>query len=171
MDKENRNGNRSPQESFQGTDIPNQQPSLVYAGIWKRSAALIIDLAVAAVFLSIFSKIFPGTCIEDTYNIRICVGSIEVCGLVAWFFSLLNFLYYVIPEWKLGGTLGKLVMGIRVRNLEGEQISIKASLTRNILRIVDFLPAFYTGGIFLIWRSKRNQRFGDRIAKTVVIEK
>ena len=171
MEKENTNGNQDFQEFSQDQSIPGQQSSLVYVGVWKRLVALIIDLVVFGIILGILFKIFPGTCIEGACDIRIYIGSIEMCGLVAWLFLLLDFLYYIILEWKLGGTLGKLAIGIRVKNLEGEQIDIKASLIRNILRIVDFLPFFYIGGVFLILCSKRNQRLGDKIAKTVVVEK
>jgi len=84
---------------------------------------------------------------------------------------LIHFAYYVVMEWKLGATVGKLATGMRVRSINGEPINFKDSLIRNIMRIVDFLPVFYFVAAISIWNSKTKQRLGDRLAKTVVVSK
>jgi uncharacterized RDD family membrane protein YckC len=42
------------------------------------------------------------------------------------------------------------------------------SLVRSLLRIIDGLFVYLVGAI-LVWRSDMKQRFGDRVAKTVVV--
>jgi len=51
----------------------------------------------------------------------------------------------------------------------GNKIGLLKSAIRNILRLVDGLPAFNILGIILITFSARGQRFGDRVAKTYVV--
>jgi len=60
---------------------------------------------------------------------------------------------------------------MRVIKSTGESLDLKASLIRNVMRIVDFLPFFYLVGAISIWDSKTKQRVGDRLAKTVVVSK
>lgn len=94
-----------------------------------------------------------------------------LCGFLAGIQYLIMFAYFVILEWKLGGTLGKLMMGIRVVKITGEPLSFKDSLIRNVMRIIDILPFLYVVGVITIWCSKKKQRVGDMLAKTVVVSK
>jgi uncharacterized RDD family membrane protein YckC len=77
--------------------------------------------------------------------------------------------YFTIAEALTGQTVGKRLTGIRVVTEEGEPISWGKSIGRNLLRIVDSLPAFYILGIFLMARSDKLQRCGDRAARTIVV--
>lgn len=69
----------------------------------------------------------------------------------------------------MGWTVGKMMLRMRVVNEEGKKIGLSKSALRNLLRMVDGLPAFNILGMALIARSPRGQRFGDRIARTYVI--
>ena len=44
-----------------------------------------------------------------------------------------------------------------------------ASAARNLLRLVDFLPAVYLAGSISILASRENQRLGDMVAGTIVV--
>lgn len=90
-------------------------------------------------------------------------------SVIVFIYSFFILAYYVLMEWKIGGTIGKLLTGIRVIKTTGEPLDLKASLIRNILRIIDFLPLFYIAGVISIWTSEKKQRIGDRLAKTVVV--
>lgn len=78
-------------------------------------------------------------------------------------------LYNVAMELTVGATVGKLVVGVRVVMADGSKITPGASILRNLLRIVDWLPFFYLVGAIAIWAGPRRQRIGDRAAKTAVI--
>jgi len=78
-------------------------------------------------------------------------------------------IYFIIMEAKLGGTLGKIICGIRVIGTDGGTPGLSRSIVRNFLRIVDALPAFNILGVVLILTSKEKARFGDRVAGTRVI--
>jgi uncharacterized RDD family membrane protein YckC len=68
-----------------------------------------------------------------------------------------------------GKTPGKRWTGLRVVRSGGRPITLVRSALRNILRIVDVLPAFYAVGMVTIFISPRNQRLGDLAAGTHVV--
>jgi len=154
--------------------------TLEYKGVGIRFFALIIDTIIFIILFWLFMKVFSGTyvggCDSDfhigsTVTINRNKTFYGLCGFSAQLYFLVIFAYYVLLEWKLGGTPGKLVTGMRVRKATGEPLDLKASLIRNVLRIVDFLPFFYLVGAISVWNSKPKQRVGDRLAKTVVVSK
>lgn len=78
--------------------------------------------------------------------------------------------YHVFFETtRHGRTPGKKLAGIQVIKLDGGPISFRDSMIRNLLRIADYLPVFYTAGAVSILASKNGQRLGDMAAGTVVI--
>ena len=63
----------------------------------------------------------------------------------------------------MNATVGKVVVGTRVVDLEGNRPGLSKSVVRNLLRLVDGLPAFSLLGAYLIWRSEDRTRIGDRL--------
>jgi uncharacterized RDD family membrane protein YckC len=66
-------------------------------------------------------------------------------------------------------TDGKWVDGLRVMRVGGGKPGLIKGFLRNVLRIVEGLPAFCILGIVMILTSAERARFGDRIAGTRVI--
>ena len=77
----------------------------------------------------------------------------------------------MLLEGAFGATIGKLVLGIRVRALDGTRIGFGAAAIRNLARVVDGFPYLipYLVGAIAVSRSETDQRLGDRWAKTVVV--
>ena len=94
-------------------------------------------------------------------------GSKVVTGAPALALFLFTALYWIIPEWLLGATIGKLAFGLRVRNFAGEPVSFAQSAKRNLLRLLDFFP-FYLTGFIAAKLTPHHQRLGDLWAKTIV---
>ena len=91
-------------------------------------------------------------------------------GLFVLVTLLLAWSYFIVLEWLWEGrTLGKRMFGLRVISADGSPASFTAVLIRNLLRIVDFLPAFYGLGLLAIVLSSRSQRLGDLAAGTFVV--
>ena len=84
-------------------------------------------------------------------------------------FFFIIFAYLILMEAYVGWTVGKRILGMKVVDGSGNKIGLSKSVIRNLLRFVDGLPALNILGIILIDTSLREQRFGDRIAKTYVI--
>ena len=84
-------------------------------------------------------------------------------------FLFIIFAYLILMEAYVGWTVGKRILGMRVVDESGNKIGLPKSVIRNMLRLIDGLPAFNILGIVLIASSPRDQRFGDRVANTYVI--
>ncbi len=132
-------------------------------GVGLRLVGIIIDGIVLGIIGYLIAAVTGST----------TTGGFELTGGPAFIFYLLGFIYYILMETYVGGTLGKLALGMRVRMEDGSSCSLSASLIRNILRIVDALPGIipYLLGAIFIWTSPRKQRLGDKLAKTVVVKK
>jgi len=149
-------------------------------GVGLRFLAFTIDSIIFGIIFFVFLKLFGskhiggcgyGSHIGFTFSKNGKKVFYGLCGFSAWFYYGIVFLYYAILEWKFGATLGKLLAGIRVIKTNGAPLDLKASIIRNILRLVDFLPSFYLVGAILIWTSKFKQRLGDKLANTIVVGK
>jgi len=88
--------------------------------------------------------------------------------LIGWF--VVDWLYPVLFEvLQDGRTPGKRAMGLRVVHDDLSPIGWNASLIRNLLRTVDFLPAGYVLGLTSMCMTPAFQRLGDLAAGTLVI--
>ena len=67
------------------------------------------------------------------------------------------------------GKLGKRFLGLRVIIDDGEPARFVAVAVRNLLRVIDFLPAFYGLGLVTLIVSSRSQRLGDYAGGTFVV--
>jgi len=68
-----------------------------------------------------------------------------------------------------GATPGKRVMNLRVVHADGTPVGWGASIIRNFLLAVDFLPPPFGAGIVSCLASRDFQRLGDRAAGTLVV--
>jgi len=131
----------------------------------RRGIAFLLDF----VFLSIF--FFPATYL---YSGKWMMGPEEhlwgISDPICLVFLFIIFAYFILMESYAGWTVGKKILGMKVVDEAGNKIGLSKSITRNLLRMVDGLPAFNILGIILIIASPKGQRFGDRIAKTYVVK-
>jgi len=68
-----------------------------------------------------------------------------------------------------GVTPGKRYLNLRVVHNDGTPIRLPASLVRNFLLTVDFLPVAYAAGIASLLITKPFRRIGDLAAGTMVV--
>lgn len=139
-------------------------------------------VAIRGVAMAIDSFVWFALLFVGVFAVAVATGQLEVVGnsvdaslqgraglaaLVLWLG--LGVGYHTLLEWWLGRTLGKALVKVRVVNGDGTTPSLRASLVRNIIRLVDWLPAFYLVGISGIALSNDSQRLGDRAGGTVVV--
>ncbi|SFS34980.1 Uncharacterized membrane protein YckC, RDD family [Halostagnicola kamekurae] len=96
-------------------------------------------------------------------------GIAAILGLTLWFILAIS--YHTICEWKYGQTVGKYLVSIKVTHENGGSLSLQESSLRNLLRLIDWLPAFYIVGMGVLLMSDQYQRIGDRVANTIVVRK
>ncbi len=89
-------------------------------------------------------------------------------------FGLLSFFifwgYYLFFEmvWN-GQSPGKRKLGLRVIRIDGSPITFIESLIRNLIRLFDFLPAYYGVGVVTMFINSQTRRLGDLVAGTLVV--
>lgn len=78
--------------------------------------------------------------------------------------------YYLAFEllWN-GQSPGKRLVGLRVVREGGRPITFAASAIRNLIRIIDFLPALYGIGVLVMFIDQRSRRLGDFAAGSLVV--
>jgi uncharacterized RDD family membrane protein YckC len=135
------------------------------AGAGNRGFAALVDVVAATlIFFGVLAVWLVVEGLAGTATMRPFFG---VFALVAF---LIAWSYFIVLEWLWGGqTLGKRLYGLRVINGDGSPASFTAVLIRNVMRLVDFLPAFYGLGLLAIIATSRSQRLGDVAAGTYVV--
>jgi uncharacterized RDD family membrane protein YckC len=85
-------------------------------------------------------------------------------------YYLVSLCYGFLLEWYMNGqTLGKRLLGLRVMDAQGLNLSFSQVVIRNLLRFVDMMPALYmVGGVSALLTAKV-QRLGDLAANTIVV--
>ena len=127
------------------------------AGAVPRALAFSVDFSVRVLIYILLSIVlaFAGRMGKGIFLIAFF--------LLEWFYPVLFEMY-----WQ-GETPGKRMFGLRVLNDNGTPVGWGASLVRNLLRAVDFLPAFYCFGLVSMLISRDFKRLGDLAAGTVVV--
>lgn len=88
--------------------------------------------------------------------------------LIAAFLVQWGYMIVLEALWH-GQTLGKRTMGLRVVLANGAPIGWPASITRNLLRVVDMLPFAYATGLLVSLVDPSARRLGDLAAGTLVV--
>ena len=126
-----------------------------------RFLAFAIDLAGITLISGIFSEFLSLAAILSPDFV---LAARTVCYFVV------SVGYSMLLEWTWRGqTLGKRVLKIRVVDAEGFRLRPAQIVIRNLLRVIDLLPAFYAVGGVSCALSPKYQRLGDFAANTVVI--
>jgi uncharacterized RDD family membrane protein YckC len=119
-------------------------------------------------------------------DIAIVLGAVNGIGLlVYWIFAktpgfgvmvitlaefAIGFVYGALFEgfWN-GQTIGKRLFHLRVIDQAGLPLRIEQAWVRNLMRVFDALPFAYLVGGISVLSSPVMQRFGDRVAGTLVV--
>lgn len=137
----------------------------------NRMIAYVIDYIILSVIMGIISYVFF-TIFIQTYFSDSTMGDLEMGILIAMYviaYPLSG--YFILFEllWS-GQTPGKRWVGIRVIRSTGGPVTFISVISRNLMRLADaFIPFQYAIGVLSMSFDTRYQRFGDRIAGTVVI--
>ncbi len=139
-----------------------------YAGLWPRFLALFIDFLLFCALFFPATRLVKGVWLMQAADHRWHQGLFITDPLCVGFLIVM-FGYFVFLEGLAGATFGKYVLGLRVETSAGEKPGIRGGFIRNILRIIDGLPALNILGVILIVMTKENTRFGDLAAGTRVV--
>ncbi len=127
------------------------------AGLPARCYAFALDWGIRLVVISLLSPLMG------------MMGGVGR-GLLLTVYFLLEWFYPVAFELsRWGATPGKRMFGLRTVMDNGLPMTPAASLTRNLLRVIDFMPVLFGAGILcMLWR-RDCKRIGDIVAATLVV--
>jgi len=97
------------------------------------------------------------------------LGELGAGVLLVVLFALIWFYPVVFEVLWNGQTLGKRALGIRVVAVNGAPVGWMAAFVRNLLRVVDMLPALYAVGLVTGLFDPWGRRLGDLVAGTLVV--
>jgi uncharacterized RDD family membrane protein YckC len=136
---------------------------MVLAGLGSRLVAALLDLMImACVLFALWVVGLAAGAPTDS-------GGVVAAVLIVLSFLVLSGYHVAFETLASGRTPGKRAAGLRVVRQGGEPPGFLAAAVRQLLRLVDWLPAFYAIGVISILFSGRNQRLGDLAAGTLVV--
>ena len=146
-------------------DAPaSAQRNIQYAGFWIRFAASILDGLIVQFGMAIAMGIFAGGLSvfgSDNTAVSVFLVVVLVCAYVGYFAGM--------ESSSSQATLGKMAVGIKVGDHNGERISFGNAVGRLFAKIISAIP-FYIGYMMAGWDAK-NQALHDKIANTYVFYK
>ena len=122
-----------------------------YAGFWRRFGAYLIDAILLAVVGGILNAIVGRT-------LGNALGTLIFLGYFAYMESSPN-----------QGTIGKMALGIKVTDLDGNPISFGRALGRNAAKFISAIILLI--GFIMAAFTARKQALHDMIAGTLVVTK
>jgi uncharacterized RDD family membrane protein YckC len=160
--------------------LPTQQAQAAapYAGFWARVGAYLIDQIVVGVPFNILTAIFVSytpptvkTTTDAAGNQTLhWAGDWQTFGLLLLASWLVMLVYTTaLISSSRQATVGKMVLGLIVTDLEGNRISTARALGRTVAGILNGLT-LGIGYLMVIW-TPRKQALHDRIAGTLVVRR
>jgi len=157
-------------------ETPNTPTQPEYAGFWLRLAAYIIDYFVLGFVIGTM-VIFVGLAMglstaifydmEDTANQMVVITLSIIFGIVSFAASWLY--YAVLESGSYQGTLGKMVINLKVTNMEGERISFARASGRFFGKILSSFVIYI--GYIMIGITEKKQGLHDILAGCLVVRK
>ncbi len=168
-----------PELDFSADQLNIETPEQVdlrfpIAGVGSRMLAVFLDMLIQLAVYLLLGLAAYVTSSFDTIDHTMSNATNTMQKWLVAGFVLLNFIvlvsYYIVLEayWN-GQTPGKRIMKLRVLKDSGRSITFFESLTRNLLRFVDYLPSFYVVGLISMLCNHQNKRLGDFAAGTIVV--
>ena len=154
-----------------------------YAGFWLRLVAYIIDYIIIYVVqsfifipvlglmgISFASKMDDMGTMSDAETMGMVASMIAVAGATALLTTVIAILYWSLMESsKYQATVGKIALGLKVTDLDGNSLDFVKSLIRNVCKIISGMILFI--GYIMAGFTEKKQGLHDIIAGTLVVKK
>ena len=152
-----------PASSFVNSTTP-----ISYAGFWRRFAAYLIDSMVIAFALTNFASLLSRQLVvsitnAQTLNTYLATAIVVMSLLLTWAY------YSGMESSPLQATIGKLVVGIYVTDLQGQRISFGRATGRWFGKIIS--GAILLIGYLMAGFTEKKQALHDMMARCLVLMK
>jgi len=136
-----------------------------YAGFWKRLTSFIIDTFITMVGGFIIGFILG--MVMFSYGIidnEVMEGIGSILGII------IGWIYFSAMESSpTQGTIGKMVLGIKVTDLEGNRISFGRATGRHFGKIISTIILGI--GYIMVAFTEKKQGLHDKMAECLVVDK
>lgn len=157
-------------------ELPKKKVFLGPALIWKRIVAFILDLIliefiIIGPFRLVIMKLagFEGGSFGIIFSTP---SNVSAIGTVFGLISIFGLAYFVLTEYVLGQTIGKMLMKLKVVSLsDKEQPGFGACVLRSLflLPVTPFYFLWVLDPVFMMF-NKNNQRLTEFLGKTMTIQ-
>jgi len=139
-----------------------KEQTMQYAGFWKRVAAFVIDFLIIAICSIPVTFIFYAYFSNDEPSVA--ERKVQGMGLAfAW-------LYFALMESSVyQGTIGKMFLGIKVTDLNGNRIGFGRATGRHFGRLLSVLLIFI--GYIMVAFTQKKQGLHDIMAGCLVVNR
>jgi uncharacterized RDD family membrane protein YckC len=119
----------------------------VLASFWSRLSAFLVDVIVLSIPMNILKMKLP--------------------GYAPYINFIISALYFIIPVYLWGKTLGKMFFKIKIVRTDLKKPGLKDAILRFLGTIIS-QTLIFIGYIMMVW-DKNRQTLHDKIARTYVI--
>ncbi len=151
-------------------NLPTPEPvreevaTVTYAGFWKRFAASLIDgiiVSMVGVFFGAFSGVLFGRILGSPEGAALIVNGVSI--VTQW-------LYYALLESSPNqATVGKMALGVKVTDMDGNRISFARATGRHFGKILSAL--LFCIGYLMVAFTPRKQGLHDIMAGCLVVNR
>lgn len=153
--------------------VVEEEEEVVYAGFLSRFIAYVIDLTLVhtCLFMTfvvpggtfvLFHELFPPEEYGAMFNFQATMFTLLIIWLVFW-------LYFSIMESKFQATLGKMIMQLKVIDMEEEAPTFGRASGRFFGQTISYLSLCI--GFFIVGFTQRKQALHDMMAGCLVVRK
>jgi uncharacterized RDD family membrane protein YckC len=154
-----------------------------YAGFWLRFVAYIIDYIIIYVVqsfvfvpvlglmgISFASRINNMEDMSDAETMGMVGSMVALASATALLTTAIAILYWSLMESsKYQATIGKMALGLKVTDVDGNSLDFVKSLIRNVCKIISGMILFI--GYIMAGFTEKKQGLHDIIAGTLVVKK
>ena len=156
------------------TDAVAATGEVRYAGFWRRVLAYIVDFAVLMLFSWIVHAILGIPMFDVEYYTTGSAEEVAAAMEQSYSASIINllvgWLYFAGSEtWGPQGTLGKLVLGVKVTDLRGGRIGFGRASIRYWGKLISLIILGI--GFLMVAFTARKQGLHDMMAGCLVVKK
>jgi len=163
--------NSAPSYPAAATQYPAAAPVATgYAGFWIRFVAFIIDAIIVRVVVAPIGMIFgiAGLAGGMTHGFPHLGMAIFGGGVTFMFALVASWLYEALMESSsYQATLGKMIFGMKVTDLNGNRISFAQATGRHFAKLLSWILFI---GFIMVGFTERKQGLHDILAGTLVLK-
>ena len=155
---------------MQSQDLNSVLSQPTYASFKRRLGAYSIDRLILLALATLFSKCIRSLLLADFHQLspdERKAALLQVLFLTLGFIITVGWLYSAVMESSSRqGTVGKMAVGIKVTDLEGNRISFGRATARHFAKVISTMTLMI--GFLMIGFTEYHQGLHDFIASTVV---